>query len=350
MRLMFVYYIMKDAGSAQDIHHYSDAARELGHEIVLYGPPENDSGFRCSRDVDWADALVFIFEWTQQLRYGDPLDVLRLMHRVPRDKRIVIDCDGNYNDALNVQGDYNHRDAAASQRWIDACDSLADRVFQPTLHPKRPNVRPFFFHGYDPAWEQPLDFDRKEFGMVYVGHSKFRWGPMRRILDAVEPNLSEVGRLAVVGHGWDAMPPWAASMGIEDYYYTDQNCLQRLGVEFVPPVPYEEVIPWMGRATFNPVIYRPLFEHLGFVTCRTFETPAANTIPLFALEDAYVREVFGEAGSELRLPIEEAHEKVLDLIRRPRYYADVVMDVRRHMAQKHSYTARLQELVDIVRH
>ena len=139
-------------------------------------------------------------------------------------------------------------------------------------------------------------------------------------------------------------------MGIEDYYYTDQNCLQRLGVEFVPPVPYEEVIPWMGRATFNPVIYRPLFEHLGFVTCRTFETPAANTIPLFALEDAYVREVFGEAGCELRLPIEEAHEKVLDLIRRPRYYADVVMDVRRHMAQKHSYTARVQELVDIVRH
>ena len=65
MRLMFVYYVMKDAGSAQDIHRYSGAARELGHEVVLYGPPENDSRFRCSRDVDWPDALVFIFEWTQ---------------------------------------------------------------------------------------------------------------------------------------------------------------------------------------------------------------------------------------------------------------------------------------------
>lgn len=350
MRLMFVYYIMQDAGSAQDIHHYSDAAQELGHEIVLYGASDNGSGFRCSRDIESADAVVFIFEWTTQLRYGDQLDVVRLMHRVPRDRRIVIDCDGNYNDALNILGDYNHRDAEAGRRWTDTCDSLADRIFQPTLRPKRPNVRPFFFHGYDPAWERPLDFTDKEFGMVYVGHSKFRWGPMRRILNAVEPIRRQVGRLAVVGHGWDAMPSWAGSMGIEDYYYTDQDCLQRLGVEFVPPVPYGDVIPWMSRATFNPVIYRPLFEHLGFVTCRTFETPAANTIPLFALEEDYVREMFGGAGCELCLPDEQPEEKIEDLIRRPSYYADVVMAVRRHMSEKHSYTARVQELVNIVRH
>lgn len=350
MRLLFVYYIMKDAGSAQDIRHYADAAKALGHEIVLYGPPDNDTGFHCSRDIESADAVVFIFEWTTELRYGDQLDILRLIHRVPRDRRIVIDCDGNYNDALNICGDFNHRDAAASRRWIDSCDSLADRIFQPTLHPQKPNVRSFFFHGYDPAWEQPLDFTTKEFGMVYVGHSKFRWWPMRRILDAVEPVRDEVGRLAVVGHGWDAMPSWAAPMGIEDYYYTDPEYLRHANVEFVPPVPYGEVIPWMSRAVFNPVIYRPLFEHLDLVTCRTFETPAAGTIPLFALDEDYVLEIFGEAACELRLPEEQAEEKIVDLIRRPDYYADVVTSVRRHLAAKHSYTARVQELVGIVSH
>ena len=30
MRLMFVYYIMKDAGSAQDIHHYSRRGPRAG--------------------------------------------------------------------------------------------------------------------------------------------------------------------------------------------------------------------------------------------------------------------------------------------------------------------------------
>ena len=103
------------------------------------------------------------------------------MDRVPRDKRIVIDCDGNYNDAMNVRGRLQPRGCGRQPAVDRCCDSLADRV-SPTdvASAKRPNVRPFFFHGYDPAWEQPLDFDRKEFGMVYVGHSKFRWGPMGR--------------------------------------------------------------------------------------------------------------------------------------------------------------------------
>ena len=83
-------------------------------------------------------------------------------------------------------------------------------------------------------------------------------------------------------------------------------------MEFVPPVPYEEVIPWMGRATFDPVDLSSALQHLGFVTCRTFETPAANTIPLFGSTDSYVREMFGEAGCELLLPeSRRPEEKVL---------------------------------------
>jgi hypothetical protein len=348
MRLMFVYYCFGDAGSAQDIHHYTQAAKTLGHEVVIYGPPDPHSRFTYSLELESVDALIFVFEWTTQMRFGDSLDLARLVAKVPRERRIVIDCDGAYNDAITVRGDYNHRDAAASCAWAETCESLSDRIYQPTLHPVRPNVRAFFFHGYDPGWEQPLDFRTKEFGMVYVGHSKFRWRPMERVLRAIEPVRGRVGRIGIVGHGWDAIPPWAGPMQIEDVYYTDQAYLRRMGVEFIPPVPFEKVIPWMSKAVFNPVIYRPLFNHLRLVTCRTFETPAANTIPLFGLDEEYVAEIYGEEASELVLPRDDPDQRIADVMRRPDEYAEVVSRIRRHLAERHSYRARLQQLVEFV--
>src|SRR5262245_22196790 len=239
MRLVFVYYLMNDAGSAQDVHQFTRVARALGHELVGYGR-DPDSPFTLSKEVRSADAVVFIFEWTTTLRYGDAVDLVRLLGQVPRGRRFVIDCDGAYNDRIAVGADYNHRDSASARLWVDVCDSLADRIYQPTLHPLRPNVRPFFFHAYDPGWERPLDFSSKEYGMVYVGHSKFRWGPMERVLRAAEPSRALLGRLAVVGHGWDAPPPWAGPMGIEDNFYTDQAYLRKMAMEFVPPVPSEQ--------------------------------------------------------------------------------------------------------------
>ena len=184
--------------------------------------------------------------------------------------------------------------------------------------------------------------------MVYVGHSKFRYWPMHRVLRAIEPSREQFGRIAVVGHGWDALPPWATWMKIEDYFYTDQSYLRKMGVEFVPPVPFEQVIGWMSKGFVSPVIYRPLFSHLRFVTCRTFETPAANTIPLFGLDPAYVADIYGECATELVLPALHADEKIADILRRPEHYAEIVAGIREHLAQKHSYETRVRELLDIV--
>jgi hypothetical protein len=348
MRIFFAYWLMEDGGSAQDVRCYVKTARELGHEIFLYGRPGSIPGFPLSLDVETADAMVFVFEWTTAIGPADGLDLARILARVPKERRIVIDCDGGYNDALAVDGDRNHRSPQEARRWTEICDRISDRVFQPTLHPVRPGVATFFFHGYDPAWERPLDFSAKDHGMVYVGHSKFRWGPMRRVLRAVEPVRPAVGRISLVGHGWDAMPSWAASMAMEDAYVTDAGYLARLGVEFVAPVPSPDVLPWMGRAVFNPVIYRPLFSRLEFVTCRTFETPAAGTIPIFGLDEAYVKEIFGEAAAALVLPEAGGDELVADLLSRPEHYAGVVSQVRSHLAGGHSYRARLEELVRIL--
>ncbi len=348
MRLMFVNWAFENHGSAQDLYSYTQVARALGHEVALYGPPNGQSMFNYSLDIESAHAVIFILEFTWYLPQSDYLDFARLVGRVPRQRRIVIDCDGKYNDAANVVGDVNHPDAGASRRWIEVCDSLSDRIYQPTLHPLRPNVQTFLFHAYDPAWEQPLDFRAKEYGMVYVGNNWFRWRALERVLRAIEPVRGLVGRLALVGEGWHSS--WRPDPEqTEDAYQTDPAYLRQLDVEVIPPVRFDQVMDWMGKGIFTPVIYRPLFDHLRLVTCRTFETPASNTIPLFGQDAEFVAEIYGDEAVELILPEERPEEKILDLVRRPGHYADIVLGVRRQLGEKYSYVARLKELIEIVK-
>jgi len=164
VRLTFVHWVVDDRGSAQDIAAYASVARALGHSVTLYGPPDHGSSFDYSLDLGSTDAVIFIFEWTTELQHGDNLDLLRLVARVPRDRRLVIDCDGKYNDAICVVGDSNQPDAQASRLWVEVCDALADNVFQPTFHPVRANVGNFLFHAYDPGWGAPLNPAGKDYG------------------------------------------------------------------------------------------------------------------------------------------------------------------------------------------
>jgi hypothetical protein len=346
---MFAHYVVEDRGSAQDLHNYARAARDLGHEVVLYGPPRESSRFSRSLDVARIDAVVFIFEWTTSLSdRGDALDFARLVSGVPRERRVVIDCDGKYNDAIAVAGDANHPDAQVSRAWVEVCDSLSDKICQPTLHPLRPNVRPFFFHAYNPAWERPLDFSTKPYGLCYVGNNWFRWRALRRVFDAIEPVRTKVGRLALVGNGWNSPAPWSNPSIDEDAYFTDPGYLRDLDVEVLAPVAFDRVIDHMGLGVVSPVIYRPLFDHLRLVTCRTFETPAANTIPLFGQDPAFVAEIYGEEALALVLPDDQPEDKILDLISRPDHYAPIVTRIRRRLAQRYSYTTRLHELVHLL--
>jgi glycosyltransferase involved in cell wall biosynthesis len=105
----------------------------------------------------------------------------------------------------------------------------------------------------------------------------------------------------------------------------------------------------MSRGVLNPVVYRPLFEKLGNVTCRTFETPAAGTIPVFVLNRDYVRSIFGDAAAEeLVLPQDRPQDKLEDVLRRSGYYAGIVDGIRREFRQRHSPEARLRQLIEIV--
>jgi glycosyltransferase involved in cell wall biosynthesis len=353
MKLVFVYWAMEDQGSGLIIQGYTEAARALGHEVSVYGrwiPGKVNPVIPLdySVDIDSADAVVFIFEWTTQLKPGDQLDMARIVSKIPRNRRVIIDGDGNYNDVIRIADDYNHADAAASTRWIEACDSVSDKICQPTLHPLRANVIPFLFYAYNPSWERARETGRKQFDMIYVGHSKFRWRPMMRLLKGVEPIREKLGRIGLVGHGWDAPPHWASSMQLEQAYFADSGKLRQLGIELLSPVRFQYVIDWMSKARFNPILLRSLFGHLRIVTPRLFETAAADTIPLFVLDRRHVQEIYGEQGLELVLPDENPQEKILEIVQHPERYRDAVTGIRRHLAERHSHTARLRRLIEII--
>lgn len=371
MKIVFVYWGYENAGSMLDLRGYERAARALGHEVTVYGPPGLILGPSYSMAVADADALVFVFEWTTWLQRGDRLDWVRLVGSVPRSRRVVIDCDGAYNDPIEVEGDYNHTSStarmtwaggeqawdftgtisaeASSRAWVEVCDSLTDKIYQPTPRPRRANVGSFLFHIYDPTWETPLDFAAKQYGMTYVGHTKFRWDGMAKVLGALEPVRDQVGRIALIGEGWSGPLTSPGKANIKEKFFSDQSYLEKLQIEALPPIPCGRVIETMSRAVFNPVIYRPLFRSLGMVTCRTFETPAAGTIPLFLLDEDYVRQIYGDRATELILGDDRPHEKVLDILTRPDYYGSIVEEIRRSFTGLHSPEARLRELVEIIR-
>ena len=235
-----------------------------------------------------------------------------------------------------------------SRAWIDVCDSLSDKIYQPTLHPLRPNVKSFLFHAYNPAWAVPLHVRDKPFGMFYVGNNWFRWRQMRRILEGVERIRPEVGRVGLIGHGWDRPAPWTNNSISAEAYYSDADYLKRLHIEVAPPIRFDKVIATMGSGTFTPVIYRPLFEHLRLVTCRTFETPAANTIPVFGLDPNFVEATYGARARTLALGADHPEDLMRDVMRRPEHYAEVVEEMRQLLAENHSYVRRVQELVAMV--
>jgi hypothetical protein len=147
------------------------------------------------------------------------------------------------------------------------------------------------------------------------------------------------------------MPWWIDQPLREDAYFTDPDYLRSLEVELGPPVQVQEVIPWMSQGVFCPVLVRPTFNHLRIVNPRMFETPAANTIPLFGLNREHVCEIYGEEALPLVMAEDrdELSFQIQDLLSRPEHYAELVIGIRRRLAERHSFEARVRELIEIVR-
>jgi hypothetical protein len=362
MKLLVISKLDRFARAASTITKYVQVGKALGHEVAVFG--EQNSEFPSvpfSLDVKAFDYAVFVVYETKD--FPDLPYLARLLDGVPRERRAVIDCCGRYNDTVRVEHDFNHLEKLDSHQgweWVEGFQAVSDKVLQPTLTPQRPDVRPFLFHGYDPAAVvRPYPSAReaarawsgegeapKPYGAVYVGHNWQRWSQIRRFLEAVEPLRGDLGPICLAGWRWDERPDWAVELGIQGVD-TDPALLARLGVETKWPVPYNEVVGFMGQARFCPVFHRPLFNQLGLVTNRTFETFCADTLPLLLLPDRVVEGVYGPEAAPLA-PGDDVAGRLRDMMRRPEAYWDAVLKVRARLAERHSFQRRFQELLGIL--
>jgi hypothetical protein len=346
MKILFVMDRQYDRGSIQAAANYVRAGDQLGHPIALYGHDDpKHPELRFSTDVVAFDHVVFIVESSRQWMSG--LRMPRLLTKVPRQRRAILDADGMWNPVITVDGhDRNFACDRERTEWLAHYRLLADKIMQPTLEPHQPGVLGLPFYGYDPpARIGPEAAPSKRFDILCVGHNWWRWHLFSTaLLPAIEQIRGEIGEVCFVGSWWDAVPAWAVELGLSAAFGTDADWLRRIGIQVKPAVPYTEVVSLMSTGRVNIMTQRPLFSHLKILTSKYFEIFTADTIPLIMLDPDHLESVYGSAGRDLALH-GAIGDKLLDVLRRPREYRQISAEVRHHLAAHHSYHNRVRELI-----
>jgi hypothetical protein len=345
MNILFVTDRRLDAGSIQAVAGYVRAGDELGHTIAVYGPSDpRFPGVRASTNAHAFDYVVFLFE--SKLRWLSGLQLANLLASVPRRRRAILDADGMCNRLTCVENyDYNHAGERDRAEWLAYYERLADKVMQPTFAPREPGVIALPFYGYDPAAQVRDSSVRKQFDLIHVGHNWWRWREVNGVLlPAIERIRAGMDGVCFVGLWWDAPPPWAGAIGLREAFRTDPERLRALRVQVRPPVPFSQVIATMSAGRVNIMTQRPLFRRFRFLTSKFFEIFCADTIPLVLIDPDHAESVYGPAGRELALHGDIA-DKLLDALTRPRTYYEIVQEVCAHLAARHSYRRRVEELV-----
>lgn len=357
MKLLVVSRMDRFARAINTITKYVETGKAMDHEVAIYGEQTSGSPLPHSLDVKRFDFTVFVVYDPED--FPDLPYLARILDGVPKSRRVIIDCTGRYNETTRVEHDFNHLqklDGHQDWEWTEGFEAVADRILQPTLKPRKSNVQPFLFHGFDPAAvakpyksakEAVQAWPSKPLGMVYLGNNWQRWTQTRRLLEGLEPVRDKLGAMRLAGWGWDQRPDWAVELGLQGVD-TDPEFLKRLGVETTAGVPFDQFIEYISQARFCPIMQRPLFNELGLVTNRTFETFCADTIPLLMIPDALVESIHGSAA-QLLAPGNDITGRVKDMMSRPEYYWDAVLKTRAHLAEHQSFRRRFEELITILK-
>jgi hypothetical protein len=358
MKLLIVSRYDRSARAINTITKYVRIGKTLGHEVALFSDRIGDMpDVPTSRDPKAFDYVMFVVYETPD--FPDLPYLAHLLDGVPRERRIIVDCTGRFNETIQVEHDFNHlekMDNHMGWEWIDGFSAVAETILQPTLAPLRADARGFLFHGFDPvtierrydsaeeaarSWSGEAN-DPKQYGLVYVGNNWQRWSQMRSLLEAIEPIKQIVGPICLTGWAWDHRPAWAAELSIPGID-TDTAMLQQMGVELKGNTSFDQVIPFVSRAKFCPVIHRPLFNQLGIVTNRTFETFCSDTVPLLMLPGQMIESIYGPAARPLAVG-EDVADHIRDVLGRPELYWDAILKTRTYLAERHSFQRRFQEL------
>ncbi|MGE0768701.1 MAG: hypothetical protein AB7L90_19805 [Hyphomicrobiaceae bacterium] len=358
MKLLVVTSVDAWTRSVSTLHHFVAAGKRLGHDVAIFG--ESDASLpnlAFSTDLRGVDLALFVIQVPSD--FPDMPALAHIIDGVPRKRRAVVDLWGRYNETIRIDHDFNHLeklDGHLGWEWDEAIKAVSELILQPTLRPLRKDVRPYLFHGFDPAavvrpsetpqhaaerWRS-ASLDEKPFGVMYVGSNWQRWEQVRRFLTGYAGARHQVGRACLIGWDWGARPDWAVEKGIMGID-SDAEFLKSLDVEIRHGVRFDEVVDLLGQARFAPIFHRPLFGKLGFVTARSFETFYADTIPVLCLPRDFVADVYGPSALSL-IPGDSIAGHLKDVLARPVHYWQAVFDTREHLAREHSFERRYDEL------
>ncbi len=354
MKLLLVTSVDAWTRSVATVHKWIDAGRALGHDIAVYGEADPDlPNLKFTTDLGGVDLALFVVQVPSD--FPDMPYLARVLDGIPRERRAIVDLWGRYNETIRVDHDFNHLeklDGHQGWEWRDAIATVSPVILQPTLAPRREDVKPFLFHGFDAASvvteyasakAAVEGWKRKPYGAIYVGSNWQRWHQMRAFLEDYAKAAEAAGPACLIGWDWDARPDWAvqkAIMGVD----ADPEFLAAHNIEVRHGVRFDEIVGLLGQAKFAPVVHRPLFRELGFVTNRSFETFYADTIPMLMLPEDFVVQVYGAAARRL-VPSNGVANFVSDALKQPEAYWDAVLETRAHLAARHSYAVRIHELM-----
>src|SRR5262249_30676265 len=151
MRLLLVSKVDRFARAVNTITKYVRVGQELGHEVALFGEQSSATpSLPYSLDVNRFDYAVFIVYETWD--FPDLPYLAQLLDGMPKERRVIIDCIGRYNETIRVEHDFNHlekMDGHQGWEWREGFQAISNRVLQPTCRPLREDVTPFLFHGFD---------------------------------------------------------------------------------------------------------------------------------------------------------------------------------------------------------
>jgi hypothetical protein len=362
MNILFISKLSQFARSVFPISKYIEIGQQMGHRVAIYGertsePPQ----LPCSLDAKAFDVAIFVVY--ESWDFPDMPYLARLLDSIPKERRIIIDCCGRFNDTVRVEHDFNHlekMDGHQGWEWVEGFLAVSNIILQPALKPLRSEVRSFLWHGFDPAsvakpygtaseaaraWTN-TNGNAKRFGMTYVGHNWQRWTQFQKLLQEIQPLIADLGPIAFAGSDWEKRPDWAIQLGIQGVD-VDPDVLACSRAQVSPPVPFQEMIDFISQGKFSPVVHRPLFRELGFVTNRTFATFCADTIPLLMLPQSLVEAIYGPSAEPLRIDRDIAGH-VSQILHDPEPYWQAVLDTRKYLAEHHAFQHRIRELLEIL--
>lgn len=342
MKIAFAGHFQATSGSAHMIQNYYLAGRRSGIDVVVsdFGPVDATVSHHLpviSGAAD-ADLLVLIFEGTP---YVDAAKLAEIERQVPRRRRLVVDADGKYNPPRQFGGDTNHRDPSWHEQWRATFDALSDRVLQPTLDDIGvPNVRRFLYFGY--PGPPPNATVPKKFDVLYVGNNWYRWHDVKALITSVRATCGEHVTIGLMGGGWTG----DYLFGVKEAGRAEPGFLADNAVEVLSAPPFGEFVSALGSGRVSPIFSRPILHHMKFATPRMFESFAAETLPMFAPYLAYTRALFGDLLTPF-LVTDEYGLVVNSMLGDPRRYEEAVREVRAELHAHHSYSRRLDQLLEL---